>query len=84
MRRLVIGGLALFELLLFVAIVKTSVLALFPMHAPSVTYRSVEFTVPNGRIAYRVCFFCKSHEIDGTPLSGRHKILLIAPIRDSG
>lgn len=84
MRRLVIGGLALFELLLFVAIVKTSVSALFPLHAPNVTYRSVEFTVPNGRIAYRVCFFCKRRDIEGAPLSGGHEILLVAPLRDSG
>ncbi len=84
MRRLAIGGLVALELLLFIAIVKTSVLAVFPHHQASLAAtRAIEFTIPGPRVAYRVCLFCTSSEIDGAPLVGRHKILLIAPLRDS-
>lgn len=83
MRRLIIGGLAALELLLFVAIVKTSILAVFPAQ-PAIAMRPIEFSLPGDRIAYRVCLFCKSRDVDGAPLSGTRRILLIAPLRDSG
>ena|GEM_PF-6358107 len=81
MRRLVISGLVVLELLLFVAIVKTSVLAIFPNRVMATS--AIELSVPGGRIAYRLCLFCTGQEIGGAPFSGPHKILLIAPMQNS-
>jgi len=81
-RRLVISRLVALELLLFVAIIKTSVLAIFPNRVMAI--RAIALSVPGGRIAYRLCLFCKGQEIGGAPFGGPNKILLIVPMRNLG